>query len=225
MTENVYLAHHGIKGMRWGVRRYQNDDGSLTNAGKSRYSTGSVKRQYVKDTPKTRRIKREKAIQKEYEDGYSILDDAYSKYMTGLNNSKQQYKSDKQANKKDKYAKARRIERDKAVKKQFAEDLRAMDEVENRYTKALEASKQQYKDEKKARKKEIKQTYKDLNKNASIGEKFVYNNATRKAAAKYIVDNNMPVEEAKKKAKKEAIRNSAIIMAAYGGIFIADHIK
>ena len=31
-----YLAHHGIKGMKWGVRRYQNKDGSYTNAGKSR---------------------------------------------------------------------------------------------------------------------------------------------------------------------------------------------
>ena len=31
------LAHHGIKGMKWGVRRYQNEDGSLTNAGKNRY--------------------------------------------------------------------------------------------------------------------------------------------------------------------------------------------
>lgn len=30
------LAHHGIKGMKWGVRRYQNKDGSLTAAGKKR---------------------------------------------------------------------------------------------------------------------------------------------------------------------------------------------
>ena len=31
------LQHHGIKGMKWGVRRFQNKDGSLTPAGKKRY--------------------------------------------------------------------------------------------------------------------------------------------------------------------------------------------
>ena len=34
---DTYLAHFGIKGMKWGVRRYRNSDGSLTNAGKARY--------------------------------------------------------------------------------------------------------------------------------------------------------------------------------------------
>lgn len=32
------LAHHGIKGMHWGVRRFQNNDGSYTAAGKKRYN-------------------------------------------------------------------------------------------------------------------------------------------------------------------------------------------
>ena len=32
------LQHWGIKGMKWGVRRYQNKDGTLTDAGKKRYS-------------------------------------------------------------------------------------------------------------------------------------------------------------------------------------------
>ena len=34
--EKYELYHHGIKGMKWGVRRYQNKDGSLTAAGKKR---------------------------------------------------------------------------------------------------------------------------------------------------------------------------------------------
>ena len=33
------LRHHGIKGQKWGVRRYQNEDGSLTPEGKKRYGS------------------------------------------------------------------------------------------------------------------------------------------------------------------------------------------
>lgn len=39
MYYNDQIWHWGIKGMKWGVRRYQNTDGSLTDAGKRRYST------------------------------------------------------------------------------------------------------------------------------------------------------------------------------------------
>lgn len=35
------IYHSGVKGMKWGVRRYQNKDGSLTPAGKKRYSNWS----------------------------------------------------------------------------------------------------------------------------------------------------------------------------------------
>lgn len=36
--EEYVIQHHGILGQKWGVRRYQNADGSLTAAGKKRYS-------------------------------------------------------------------------------------------------------------------------------------------------------------------------------------------
>lgn len=45
------LEHHGVKGQKWGVRRYQNKDGTLTSAGKLHYQTERTRR-YVRNTSK-----------------------------------------------------------------------------------------------------------------------------------------------------------------------------
>lgn len=46
-----YLIHYGIKGQQWGVRRYQNEDGTLTEEGKARYlqSYGDIERKADED--------------------------------------------------------------------------------------------------------------------------------------------------------------------------------
>lgn len=50
---DYYLCHHGIKGMKWGVRRYQNKDGSYTAAGKKRRQSYEDRvRQKMKDYDK-----------------------------------------------------------------------------------------------------------------------------------------------------------------------------
>lgn len=56
------ICHHGVKGMKWGVRRYQNPDGSLTDLGKKR----------AKDTRKNRRV--EKTIQQYIASGKAKVD-------------------------------------------------------------------------------------------------------------------------------------------------------
>lgn len=64
--ENLYhddsigrtLAHFGIRGMKWGVRRFQNEDGSLTPAGRKRYERKIARQTY---------IQKEKQARKEYE--------------------------------------------------------------------------------------------------------------------------------------------------------------
>lgn len=58
----LYLAHHGIKGQKWGVRNYQNPDGTLTAAGRARYGSGEggskrMSRQYNRQLKKFNRLK------------------------------------------------------------------------------------------------------------------------------------------------------------------------
>ena len=47
------LKHHGILGMKWGVRRYQNEDGSYTEEGRRHYGMDIND----KDTRKTKKMK------------------------------------------------------------------------------------------------------------------------------------------------------------------------
>lgn len=78
MINETYLSHHGILGMKWGIRRFQNEDGSLTSAGRRRYD-------YDIDASKKK---------------YELYKEQYKKYggtrnKTYMNLAKDEYKNDK----------------------------------------------------------------------------------------------------------------------------------
>lgn len=82
------LYHHGTKGMRWGVRRYQNKDGSLTPAGKKRYAD-DPDRQAV-DSAKMK-VRDSKRAARKAGNHYNVVstDENWKKYQQARTNLKE----------------------------------------------------------------------------------------------------------------------------------------
>lgn len=178
-----YLEHHGIKGQRWGVRRFQNADGSLTSKGKSRYGEESDLSKNVKSTRSEKRAANKefnKSFNKAYNKSSNVINHLTKKGRQGLDDA--------------------------------WED--AQNKAENYRSKN-----QAYKDSKKAFKEQYQQNLKETREKATVKDKVIYNDATRKRAAKLMTKyKDMDYNKATEAAKKEAKRNTAIVLAAYGAI-------
>lgn len=83
------LYHHGVKGMKWGRRRYQNPDGSLKAAGKGRYSGGGISGA-IRNKQRSNAERDLSDIKKQQRQVDSELRElkGYAKNPTGLANSK-----------------------------------------------------------------------------------------------------------------------------------------
>lgn len=95
--EPAYLQHHGVKGMKWGVRRNRNKDGSLTVAGRKRrderytnYEKVSAKKQAQEDAKTAK-----KAAKKEYKQAKKAYRKARSDYNTEVSKPNEAYANER----------------------------------------------------------------------------------------------------------------------------------
>ena len=80
-----FLAHHGVKGQKWGVRNYQNEDGSYTAKGRGRYSDG--KPHYGRHDRMNSNDSRDSAVTRRVKADYNNLSNREfkAKYQTSRN--------------------------------------------------------------------------------------------------------------------------------------------
>lgn len=81
------LAHHGVKGQKWGIRRYQNPDGSLTAEGKRHYGTYagylSYGHKFNQMSNELSKHYKSRSSDKAFMDEYKRVGDTFENYLKG----------------------------------------------------------------------------------------------------------------------------------------------
>ena len=196
IIHNGELYHYGIKGMKWGHRksRAQLEKEAGTFRDSNGMKVAPSKNAYVRTM---RRVAANRNFEK-----YSS--ESYRNMMKNRN-------ADTVTN---------RLETAKGEKRMRSE-AQALREY-NAHIKDLRKGTGDKHLKKAIRDNKIDDAYEKIQSDSSKLDRQVFSNETRKRAARYVVDNNMSVKEATKKAKKEAASRAALLVGAYGALTVAE---
>jgi hypothetical protein len=187
------LYHYGVKGMRWGHRKSRAE--LEKQAGTFRASNGMKvapsKNAYVRTM---RKVVANRGVEKLSTASYRNLNKKNADTLTN---------------------------RENAVKgeRQIRKEAQALREY-NAHIKDLKKGTGSKHLDKAVRKNKIDDAYEKVQTASTRMDRFIYNDATRKKAAKYVVDNNMSVADASKKAKGDYWKKTAAYVAAYGAVSV-----
>ena len=185
-----YLMHYGVKGMKWGHRksRAELEKSAGTFTASNGIKVAAAKNAYVRTM---RNVAANRGVENFAKASYR--------------NSIRRKTADTVTNRMEAAKGEQRITKESQALREYNAHMK--DLKKGAGTKHLDKA---------VRKNKIDDAYEKVKTDSTRMDRFIYNDATRKKAAKYMVDNNMSMKDAKKKANRVAMRNTAIMVGAYG---------
>jgi hypothetical protein len=190
-TPDNELMHYGVPGMKWGHRKSRAE--LEKQAGTFRSSNGMKvapsKNAYVRTM---RRLAANRGVEKLSTASYRAMNKNHADTLTN---------------------RAEAVKGEQRIRKE-AQALREY----NAHIKDLKKGTGNKHLNKEVRKNKIDDAYEKVQTASTRMDRLIYSEGTRRKAAKYVVDNNMSVADATKKAKGDAWKTTAAFVAGYGAL-------
>lgn len=194
-----YLMHYGVKGMKWGHRksRAELEKQAGTFTASNGMKVAPSKNAYVRTM---RKVAANRGVENLSSASYRAS--VKKRHADTLTNREHAVKGEKQ------------IRKESQAIREYNAHIK--DLKKGTGTKHLDKA---------VRKNKIDDVYEKVQTSSKRLDRALFSDATRKKAAKYMVDNNMSMKDANRKAKKVAVRNTALMLGAYGAMTMADLYK
>lgn len=194
-----YLMHYGVKGMKWGHRksRAELEKQAGTFTASNGMKVAPSKNAYVRTM---RKVAANRGVENLSSASYRAS--VKKRHADTLTNREHAVKGEKQ------------IRKESQAIREYNAHIK--DLKKGTGTKHLDKA---------VRKNKIDDAYEKVQTSSKRLDRALFSDATRKKAAKYMVDNNMSMKDANRKAKKVAVRNTALMLGAYGAMTMADLYK